>query len=704
MQFLNPLFLLGSLAAIGPIIIHLVRREDSRKILFSSVMFITRMPKRSLRRQRLRHLLLLMMRVMALLLLVLAFSRPFLTSKVAAPMQTASQKSIILLIDISFSMHAGDRFQRAQEQAAKLINGLGNGDSAQIVSFSDTAQALNSPHLEKSTLQAIVKNLRPSYRKTRYAQALKLANQLLASAPNELREVHWISDFQQSGWTTNQEDVVLDQKIQLQAYDVSGNQTGNTAVSHVQIKETQNQESLLAKVSARINAHDLKAPVAASLRLELNGKLIQEKRVPLQPNDSVLAEFDNFSVPSGVSTGRIDLTFGDFLPADNIFHFSLGNKRKAKLLLLTEKEARNSFYLVKALTASAESPFTLDIQDVKLASSLDLSMYGSIVVNDIEIVPGGLVSKLNGFLNRGGGLVFVLGNRTRVSDFNTQLDRILPAKLVTRYNAKREKKDLLIGEMQKQHPLFSVFQPVHHSYFLTTPFTDYLKSTPRESSQVLIKMEDGNPLLIEGTTGKGRTLLFTSSLNLDWNDLPLKSVFLPFCQQMAKYAMNYEEPQSFFSVGDTIPLRKLNPLLESALHQISRSTGSFSQSWKVLKPSGEKTELTDAELTRSPFFTLEDPGFYQTKVHNFTNFVAANVDASESDLSKIDPQQIVASIKRNAESADPGKELEAFTDQRLALESKQHLWWYLLILAFLVLTVESHLANRYYKITSEMEV
>src|SRR5262245_14571282 len=199
MSFLSPLFLFAGLAIIAPILLHLVRREETRKVPFSSLMFVTRMPKKSWRKQKLRHLLLLSLRVAALLLLALAFARPFFTWKVSAPIQTLQSRSLIVLLDNSFSMRFADRFEKAKTQTLQLVRGLAGQDSVQVVVFSDTSQALNSPQTERGTIQSLIRDVQPSYRTTNYAQAFKLANQLLASAPGELREVHWISDFQQTG-------------------------------------------------------------------------------------------------------------------------------------------------------------------------------------------------------------------------------------------------------------------------------------------------------------------------------------------------------------------------------------------------------------------------------------------------------------------------------------------------------------------------
>jgi uncharacterized membrane protein len=698
MNFLNPLLLFAGLTVIAPILIHLVRKEDARKVPFSSLMFITRMPKKSWRKQRLRHLLLLMLRITALLLLVLAFARPFFTWRVSPPIPTSQTRSLVVLLDNSFSMRFGDRFEKAKNHALQLVSGLSGGDTAQIVVFSDTSLVLNSPETERGTIQTLIRGLQPSYRSTNYAQALKLAGQLLASAANERREIHWISDFQHTGWNDAQQDFTLDQTVNVQPYDVAGSDLGNAAVSQVQVNEIRSAESPLVKVRARVSSFSLKTPVPAVLKLEINGKLLQEKQLSLEQNDSQEVEFEPFNQPPAVSTGHVALACADPLSLDNIFNFVLTQRKAQKLLLLGEGRGPNSLYLSKALAGSLDSPFTVDVQDIRSNSPFDLSPYAAVIINNVPMMPPQWASTLHEFLNNGGGVVFLAGDRVNPNDLKGPIEKVLPASVTGRYKADSLKKELFIGEIEKQHPIFSVFGAVHYSYFLSTPFSGYLQSTPHEASHVLARLEDGSPLLIEEAVGKGRSLLFTSSLNMDWNDLPLKSIFLPFCQQLVKHSVKFEENPNAFAIGDVIPLGKLNPLFDKLLNKIPNGAESFSQFWKVQKPSGEEVELNDRDVFRSPFFTLEEPGFYQTTVRNFKNWVAVNVESGESDLRKVEPQKLLSAIRRDIKGPQSQKEtLSDSADQRLAWEAQQRLWWFLSLLALAVLLVESFLANRYHK-------
>ena len=66
MSFLNPFFLIGAVVLAVPVLIHLVRREKSEVIRFSSLMFLLKVPKRAVRQQILKNLLLMLLRLLIL--------------------------------------------------------------------------------------------------------------------------------------------------------------------------------------------------------------------------------------------------------------------------------------------------------------------------------------------------------------------------------------------------------------------------------------------------------------------------------------------------------------------------------------------------------------------------------------------------------------------------------------------------------------
>src|SRR5207244_10707585 len=101
MSFLNPFLLFGSLALAIPVLIHLVRREKSEIIHFSSLMFLLKVPKRSIRQQKMKNLLLMALRLLILALLVRAFARPYLTQPAESAVNGNSRRGNVLMLDTS---------------------------------------------------------------------------------------------------------------------------------------------------------------------------------------------------------------------------------------------------------------------------------------------------------------------------------------------------------------------------------------------------------------------------------------------------------------------------------------------------------------------------------------------------------------------------------------------------------------------------
>ena len=698
MQFLNPLFLVGSLALIAPILVHLVRRETSRRVLFSSLMFVRRTTKASLRKQRLRHPLLLLLRMAALLLLVLAIARPLLTDPDAVGLSGSGGRSLILLLDDSFSMRFGDRFERAQAQARTILEGMGPGDRVQTVLFSDSTRLLNRPEANPGEVGKLIDALEPGYAGTDYGPALRLADQLLAGTPEGSKEIHWISDFQESGWQPGSPNLSIDDRVELRAYPAAQPPGPNVSIGRLTI-EPENRSSSRVAVTAEIRSQNLRQATNLALFLEINGQPVRNRTVRLEPSDSRQVRFESVTVPRGESTARLHLQFTDALPQDNFAYSSLSPPPRLKTLLLGANR-RAHYYLNRALTASPDSSLDVKVAEPGRIAPSELSSYAAVILNNYGPVQAEMASALIRFVRSGGGLLLISGRQTHAESLDG-LREILPATLLKRYRAAGQGKDQRIGLLQKRHPIFNHFEDVHHSYFMATAYTDFYLAEPLADSQVLAALQDGSPLLLERQSGKGRVLLFTSSLDRNWNQLPLQSVFLPFCQEMVRYAARFRPSPQAYRVGDRVALQSLVPQWAKALATLSTSGRSFAHTWTVVAPSGREIPLEDPFGENRSSLKLTEPGFYRFRVQETENLLAANLDPRESDLRAPDPEQLLAQLPRIARQEGAAPPQPTSVDRRHALENRQHLWWYLVLTACLVLLVESLLANRYSSVLSQ---
>src|SRR5881397_3864065 len=163
MSFLNPFLLFGSLALAIPVLIHLVRREKSEIIPFSSLMFLLKVPKRSIRQQKMKNLLLMALRLLILALLVGAFARPYMTQPAKPASNANSRRGTVLMLDTSYSMRYGNNFDKLKTEAKKRIDAMRDTDRMSIIAFNETASVLSRPTSDKNALKAAVDTLEPSF-------------------------------------------------------------------------------------------------------------------------------------------------------------------------------------------------------------------------------------------------------------------------------------------------------------------------------------------------------------------------------------------------------------------------------------------------------------------------------------------------------------------------------------------------------------
>src|SRR3954464_5938355 len=233
MSFLSPFLLFGLGAIAVPILVHLIQRERKRVIEFPSLMFVQKIPYQSVRRRRIRHWALLLMRALAIALIVAAFARPFLPASAAAALAaTGGSREVVILGEQSASMGYGDRWQRARDEAGKVIDSIGAADKATLVLFSRNAEENMRATSDRGRLQAALRASQLTSSGTRFGPALKLAESILTRSTLQRKEAVLVSDFQKTGWTGS-EDVHFPEGMTLTTVSVASPNTANIGVPSV---------------------------------------------------------------------------------------------------------------------------------------------------------------------------------------------------------------------------------------------------------------------------------------------------------------------------------------------------------------------------------------------------------------------------------------------------------------------------------------
>jgi len=682
MSFLTPLFLLGLAALAIPVIVHLIQRERKNVVQFPSLMFLRRIPYQSVRRRRIRNWPLLLLRLAALALIVAAFARPFLRRDALAAAAAGGAREAIVLIDRSYSLGYGDRWARATAAAADAIGAVGPADRASIVFFSSGAEVALRSTSDRGRLTAAVATGKPGAGATRYGPALKLAGSIASESALPRREVILISDFQRSGWA-GAEGVRLPDGVVLTPVPIVDNATANVSVTPVAIQRATFSDQDRVTVTGGVTNH---GPVAVSnlaVTLEIDGHPVQTERLNVDQHSSASITFAAFTPSARDTRGTVKIA-ADALAADNAFHFLVSPKAPVRIVIAERPGAPRdaSLYLSRALALGDAPPFDIATKSIEALTVEDLQRASIVILNDVP-VPQLTADRLGAFVARGGGVLAALGPRASWPGGTGGAADVLPA--TPGQPIDRTKGPIgRLGALQYGHVIFEPFRAPRSGDFSGARFYSYRAVTPGPGAQVIARFDDGAPALVERRIGNGRVLLWTSTLDGLWNDLPLKSVFLPFVHRMATTLAAYTERRSWLTVGDVLEPARPAPVPGTARQAVPRV---------VLTPSRERVML-DGE--GPDVVELAEQGFYEVRPQSGDAVpamtVASNVDLSESDLTAMDPQEVVAAATgRAGGAAAPGTNAVP-TDQDH--ERAQRIWWYLLFAGIVLLAVETLLGNR----------
>jgi hypothetical protein len=654
--------------------VHLVRRTRARRVQFPALVFVRQVPQRTIRRRTLHNLLLLLLRCLAILLIVIAFTRPFFSGGSAAR-DTSAAGATVILIDNSLSMRRENLFAEAQRRAEGALDEARNDELISLVSFDKRYTVVNRFLSDKNRVRSGIGSISAGWDGTDYEQALRGAESLLSEVETTgPKQIVMISDFQTPGWTPTTATFKLSNNTQLTTLDVGGNNPPpNVAITNVEARGVVFGQKYLDNVVVHVSNFSDMPRDHIQVDFQINYQTVEKRDISLNSRDSRVVEFTGFNLNDGTNRCTIDIVSGDFTP-DNRFYFTLRRETPAKALIV-ENAARgrsDSLHLQSALTTDDDLPFTFALKSAGSVDPASVPDYALVVLNDSGPLSPALADALVRFVNGGGQMIVSTGPRTQADSFNSTLQQISPATLHEAIQTKTGE-SVAITEVKFDHPIFEVFQ--ESGRLASANVIGYFRSEPRQNASVLARFEDGSPALVEARTGKGRVLLFTSSLGPSWNDLPLTPLYLPFIHQMVRYAGMREE-NAWYGLGQTFTVGRQQEAGPPAIDT----------------PSGARLSESRVTPDGDLLVTAREPGFYRLRYSAAPSFAAVNSDGAEGDFTKLNFNEFVVGVTGGAGSAEGVEANRNLSGEEI--EGRQKVWWELLLVALLLLLAESFLARR----------
>jgi hypothetical protein len=678
LSFLAPLFLAGLIALGIPVWIHLIQRQRGQVVRFPSLMFLERIPYKSVRRQKIRHWLLLLLRSAALALVIAAFARPLLENDSAGGSGFLGAREVVILLDRSYSMGYGGRWDQARHAVRTTISELDREDRATLVYFDVAAHAAREPSTDHARLLSSLETAAVGAASTRYGPPLKLAQSILESSALPRKEVILVSDFQRVGFE-DEVGVLLPEGTEFTPISVAGPGSSNLTVGGVTFRRQAFAGQTRVSVTARIVSRSPDPVEKVDVVLSVSDLVMERRSVDLEANGSATVTFDPVTVPGPFTTGTVSAG-EDPLPEDNRFHFVLSPEEAVPVLVL-DGGGSSSLYLRQALEIGSEPPFAVTVKRASQFRAADLSGSRVVVLNDASLPGGGAGDRIRDFVSSGGGLLVVAGDRTGWSAESADL---LPGTIgspVTQADRKGGK----LGYLDYSHPALEIFSAPRSGDFTGARFYRYRPLEMNGSQGVLARFDDGTIALVEKRIAEGSVMVLSSTLDAVWNDLVLQPVFLPLVHQLIKHMASYRPPRAWATVGQVVALDQWN---------IGAVPGWEEAHPVVVTPSKQRIPLDVGR--QGAFIQASEQGFFQVEEPDAGGrrlaVLAANLDPQESDLTPLDPRVISEAIGVGGNSGEVSPPPEATTPEDR--ERRQSLWWYLLATAFLLLATETVVANR----------
>ena len=672
MGFLAPAFLAGLALLAVPVLVHLTHRPRSATVAFPSLMFLQRIPYKSSRSRTLRNWLLFALRCAAVALLAAAFARPFLGSRAPAAAADGQGKTRVILLDRSGSMAYGERWPKGVAAARRAIAELRPGDRASLVLFGAATETTGEPSLERGPLLAALDGARVGYGATRYAPALQAAAEMLEATPLPGREVVLVTDFQKTGWDGG-DGVRLPAGATLVPVDVSERGgASNVAITGVDLSRDYEAGRERVVAAARLVNKGARPVADLDVALEVDGRVVRQQRASLAPNSAATVTFEAFPLPADEARAAVR-TAPSGLPNDDAFHFMLAPGGDVRVLVLESPGApeRRSLYVRRALSIGHRPRFRVETKAAAQLSPGDLASARVLVLNDTAPAA---VRAVREFVEKGGGLVVVLGERASADAWRGEAQELLPGPFGPVADRSPDWGGTL-AYLDYAHPVFELFRGPRSGDFSSARFFRYRSLTA--PAGVLARFDDGAVALAEKKIGKGRVLAWTSTLDTSWSDLALQPVFLPFVHQLVRHAAGHVESRPFHTVGEAVDL--------------AGEAGLRGREAAVLAPGGEKLRLPAGQRA----LELTAPGYYEVRPlegGRWSRVAAVNVDPAESDLASLDAEELVAAVTQAGGGA--GARRGEAVPTREEHESRQALWRWVLLAACAVLALETVLSNR----------
>ncbi len=711
MTFINPAILWGLAAISIPILIHIFNLKRTKKIEFSTLMFLKEIQQSKYKKIKLKQLLILLCRIAFIILLVMMFAKPFDKGFLGTPGEKA-KSSVLLILDDSFSMQSRDKngndFDNAKKKITETLDAL--GDNNEIFFTTVSAIDKNSstiPIKALNKLKDTLMLLRTSEISRNLNEVMYYAENILSSSSHTQKEMYLFTDGQRS-FITNEitwGSRFKDNKNVHINFILTGNRDANNiSIDTLNIVSKIFEKMRPVKIKAIINNHNNFNAANKSVILTM-GSYKEEKVIDVPANQTVESEFIVKPENTGFISGKIELVQNDIsddeISGDNRQYFSFFVPKEVNVLIAsgTPLDAEYIKLVLKSsqeITQGIEQSTYFNIKEINSAdiSSEDLERYNSVVIINKSRFTSSESAKLKEYIDNGGGAVIYSGSNTDIENYNTELMKQLDLPYIgLRYTLNTSVK---FDKIDFDNPVFEgIFKKDTDKNNITLESPEIKSGIAiggGKNSVTIVTLLNGTNFMVEYSKGKGKLIMFAVPPDMTSSDFPAKNLFSPVTIRSILYCSNINgiKPavtgRDYFIDLNKISLKSDTLILSSDTKDEPR-TREGKQNKIIALESNDGLLNIGKYLNNATNIKVTNSGIEVLAIPN-------NFNKEESITIRLKPTEIKEyvsnSYKLEANIISPEEQL---TSSLLDLRIGKDLWKYFLIFAIIFLIIEYLLAR-----------
>ncbi|TCC92060.1 hypothetical protein EZ428_10030 [Pedobacter frigiditerrae] len=672
MNFLYPGFLFALFAVVIPVIIHLFNFRKFKKVYFSNVAFLKEIKEQTSSQEKLKNLLILISRILAITFLVLAFARPFLPS--GSKIDQSKGNIVSIYIDNSYSMEAvnkeGSLLDEAKRKAKEVVKAFQINDRFQLLTndFEGKHQRL----LNADELLRAVDEVKISSASRELQQVINRQQSVFTGASNRFAYV--ISDFQKG--FAGEEPIKTDANTNVSLVKLNANDLPNVAVDSVWLLSPVHQANATEKLIVKLRNYGDEDAKNISVKLNINKqqKAISSLNIPAGKTASDTLSYSGLNL--GWQKGTISIK--DFpLTFDDDLNFSFKVSADQKILSINGQQGGK---YIKALFG-ADNYFKLtEMLEANINYSV-LQNYSLIVLNGLSNPSSGLAQELKSYVSNGGSVVVFPDLDAEKQVYSAFLKAInLPA-LVNLYTTPTK-----VSGIELKHPLFKdVFETLPQNLDLPQ-VNRYFSFAENNNSnkENLLQLPANQLFFARYPIGNGQIYLSATDLENEDSNFAKHPVFVPLMYKIA-FASAKEQPVYYTATKDNV---LESEKIELGANQSLKLVADNFEVIPEMRQSNGKTLLYIADQVKRA-------GFYDVKKGDSTLAVVAfNDNRTESDMhysAQTDLQKLFG--KQQVAFLDPKS--DSIASAVSAKNNGTELWKLCLILALVFIAIEILLVRFY---------